>query len=68
MCVRVRCLQCLIPEVPFKLHGERGLFAYVEKVLSERGHCVVCVAEGAGQVRTPCCVVGQCVGQRLLCV
>ena len=41
---------CLIPEVPFALKGTKGLFAYVEKVLEERGHCVMCVAEGAGQV------------------
>lgn len=43
--------QCLIPEVPFTLHGEKGMFAYLEKVLNEKGHAVVCVAEGAGQVR-----------------
>ena len=41
---------CLIPEVPFALKGPKGLFAYVEKVLEERGHCVMCIAEGAGQV------------------
>ncbi|CAK0755833.1 hypothetical protein CVIRNUC_002405 [Coccomyxa viridis] len=40
---------CLIPEVPFALKGPKGLFAYVEKVLEERGHCVMCIAEGAGQ-------------------
>lgn len=44
---------CLIPEVPFALKGTKGLFAYVEKVLEERGHCVMCIAEGAGQVSTP---------------
>lgn len=27
------------------------MFAYLDKVLSEKGHAVVCVAEGAGQVR-----------------
>ena len=43
---------CLIPEVPFRLDGDGGLLAYVDKVLSERGHCVLCVAEGAGQVRS----------------
>ncbi len=42
---------CLIPEVPFTLHGEKGLFSYLEKVMRYKGHCVVCVAEGAGQVR-----------------
>ncbi|KAK9831834.1 hypothetical protein WJX81_000048 [Elliptochloris bilobata] len=40
---------CLIPEVPFVLHGEQGLLKYVEGVLQARGHCVICVAEGAGQ-------------------
>jgi 6-phosphofructokinase 1 len=44
-------LQCLIPEVPFKLTGDNGMFAYLEKVLNDKGHAVVCVAEGAGQVR-----------------
>ena len=39
----------LIPEVPFELEGEYGLFSYLEKVLDERGHAVVCVAEGACQ-------------------
>eukprot|EP00877_Chromochloris_zofingiensis_P003270 jgi/Chrzof1/12944/Cz07g13120.t1_PFK2[v5.2] len=39
----------LIPEVQFKMHGENGLFAYIEKVLEQKGHAVVCVAEGAGQ-------------------
>jgi len=40
---------CLIPEVPFKLHGEKGLLKYLEGVVKAKGHCVVCVAEGAGQ-------------------
>ena len=40
---------CLIPEVPFKLQGRKGLFSYIEKVLAKKGHCVICVAEGAGQ-------------------
>ena len=38
-------------QVHFELHGENGLFAYVEKVIEKRGHCVICIAEGAGQVR-----------------
>ena len=41
---------CLIPEVNFDLKGEHGLFAYVEKVLENKGHAVICLAEGAGQV------------------
>ncbi|EIE26511.1 phosphofructokinase family protein [Coccomyxa subellipsoidea C-169] len=40
---------CLIPEVPFVLHGQNGLCAYLDKVLESRGHAVVCLAEGAGQ-------------------
>ena len=48
--------QCLIPEVPFKLTGENGMFSYLDKVLSEKGHAVVCVAEGAGQVCVLACV------------
>lgn len=39
----------LIPEVPFDLEGERGLLASLEMRLRERGHCVILVAEGAGQ-------------------
>ena len=42
----------LIPEVPFTIKGDHGLFKYLEGVLEKKGHCVVCVAEGAGQVRT----------------
>lgn len=40
---------CLIPEVHFELHGDHGLIAYVQKVIESRGHCVICIAEGAGQ-------------------
>jgi 6-phosphofructokinase 1 len=35
----------LIPEVPFDLEGENGFL----KVLERRSHCVILVAEGAGQ-------------------
>lgn len=45
---------CLIPEVKFDLDGPRGLMAYLEKLLTERDHCVICVAEGAGQVTFNC--------------
>lgn len=41
----------LIPEVPFKLEGPTGLLAYLESVIENKGHAVVCLAEGAGQVR-----------------
>jgi hypothetical protein len=34
----------------FVLKGEKGLFSYLDKVLENRGHAVVCLAEGAGQV------------------
>lgn len=39
----------LVPEVKFKLHGEGGLLAAVEKRLLERKHAVIVAAEGAGQ-------------------
>ena len=39
----------LIPEVPFELEGEFGLFAQVQKRLDRRNHAVIIVAEGAGQ-------------------
>jgi 6-phosphofructokinase len=42
---------CLIPEVKFDLQGDRGLLRFVQGLLDEKGHCVVCIAEGAGQVR-----------------
>ncbi|XP_060173608.1 ATP-dependent 6-phosphofructokinase 3-like isoform X2 [Lycium barbarum] len=40
---------CLIPESPFYLEGDGGLFEYVEKRLKESGHMVIVIAEGAGQ-------------------
>ncbi|GAA0183125.1 hypothetical protein LIER_30596 [Lithospermum erythrorhizon] len=40
---------CLIPESPFYLEGESGLFKYIEHRLKENGHMVIVVAEGAGQ-------------------
>ena len=40
----------LIPEIPFTTKGPHGLFDYLSGVLKTKGHCVVCVAEGAGQV------------------
>jgi len=39
----------LVPEVPFRLHGEGQVLAYVEDRLRSRRHCVIVVAEGAGQ-------------------
>ncbi|XP_010536840.1 PREDICTED: ATP-dependent 6-phosphofructokinase 3 [Tarenaya hassleriana] len=40
---------CLIPESPFYLEGEGGLFEFVERRLKENGHMVIVIAEGAGQ-------------------
>lgn len=40
---------CLIPESPFYLEGEGGLFEFVEKRLKENDHMVIVIAEGAGQ-------------------
>uniref|UniRef100_A0A7I4F6V4 Phosphofructokinase domain-containing protein n=1 Tax=Physcomitrium patens TaxID=3218 RepID=A0A7I4F6V4_PHYPA len=40
---------CLIPEVPFFLEGEDGLYEFVYRRLRENGHMVVVVAEGSGQ-------------------
>lgn len=39
----------LIPEVPFDLDGEKGLFKSLEQRLRRRKHAVIIVAEGAGQ-------------------
>jgi 6-phosphofructokinase 1 len=41
---------CLIPEVPFCLEGEVGLFAALRARLARRAHAVVVVAEGCGAV------------------
>ena len=39
----------LIPEVPFRIDGENGLLAALERRLARKGHAVIAVAEGAGQ-------------------
>lgn len=39
----------LIPELPFRLDGEAGFLAALEKRLRARAHALVVVAEGAGQ-------------------
>jgi 6-phosphofructokinase 1 len=39
----------LIPEVPFRLEGADGLLARLRHRVTEQGHAVVVVAEGAGQ-------------------
>lgn len=40
---------CLIPEVPFKLEGDRGFLNALKQRILQRAHAVVVVAEGAGQ-------------------
>lgn len=39
----------LIPEIDFDLYGPKGFFSALERRIKERGHCVIVVAEGAGQ-------------------
>ncbi len=43
----------LVPEVPFDIHGEPGILAYLRWRLRKRGHALVVVAEGAGQEHLP---------------
>ncbi len=40
---------CLIPELPFNLHGPNGLCAAIDNSLKRHQHAVIVVAEGAGQ-------------------
>ena len=40
---------CLIPEVPFTLHGEGGFLDVLVRRLRQRRHAVIVVAEGAAQ-------------------
>lgn len=40
---------CLIPELPFRLDGARGLLAALKTRVLNRAHAVIVVAEGAGQ-------------------
>jgi 6-phosphofructokinase 1 len=39
----------LIPEVPFDLEGGKGFLNALDKRLHKSGHCLILVAEGAGQ-------------------
>jgi 6-phosphofructokinase 1 len=39
----------LIPEISFDLYGQRGFLRTLKKRLEDRHHCVIVVAEGAGQ-------------------
>lgn len=43
----------MIPEVPFRLDGNDGLLAKLERRLAARQHAVIVVAEGAGQDLLP---------------
>jgi 6-phosphofructokinase 1 len=43
----------LIPEVPFTLDGPGGVLDYVRRKVEQQGHCVVVLAEGAGQELVP---------------
>jgi 6-phosphofructokinase 1 len=40
---------CLVPEVPFDLHGKNGFLDHLKERLRQKDHAVVVVAEGAGQ-------------------
>ncbi len=40
---------CLVPEVPFDLHGPNGFLEHLKNRLHSKEHAVVVVAEGAGQ-------------------
>ncbi len=39
----------LVPEVEFDLHGPKGLLETIRRRLERKHHCVIVVAEGAGQ-------------------
>ena len=38
---------CLVPELPFELGGELGVYEQVLKRVQQKGHCLIVVAEGA---------------------
>jgi 6-phosphofructokinase 1 len=40
---------CLVPEVPFELHGAGGFLEALRYRIAQRQHAVIVVAEGAGQ-------------------
>ncbi|WJX66128.1 ATP-dependent 6-phosphofructokinase 5, chloroplastic [Trifolium repens] len=40
---------CLLPEVPFNLHGPHGVLSHLKYLIESKGSTVVCVAEGARQ-------------------
>jgi hypothetical protein len=42
-------LFCPVAEEPFELEGPSGVIAYLQGLLEQKGHAVICVSEGAGQ-------------------
>ena len=40
---------CLVPEIDFDFLGDDGLFEVITRRLNHKSHCVIVVAEGAGQ-------------------
>lgn len=40
---------CLVPEVPFEIHGSHGLLEHIVQRLQSRGHCLIVIAEGCGK-------------------
>lgn len=40
---------CLIPEIAIKLYGEDGYLPFLMQRIKTQGHCVIVVAEGAGE-------------------
>ena len=48
VCASSQADLCLIPEVPFRLDGDDGVLAYVERHLRRHRHMVIVVADGAG--------------------
>ena len=44
---------CLVPEIDFDLDGKNGLYESIIRRLNYKGHCVIAVAEGAGQRHLP---------------
>lgn len=40
---------CLIPEINFSVDKVND---HIEKIIERKGHCVICIAEGCGQVET----------------
>ena len=39
----------LVPEIPFKMEGDRGFLAALKQRILKRNHAVIVIAEGAGQ-------------------